>query len=439
MAKLLNTSEIKACDASVKNKWNDAWPQKVVTVQLRQDNVDIKIGDHIKKIDVPGKAVCELCHDVINYGQKGVTSLLEYLFSASLVKVDSQAIFDEVDKFFTKHEIPWENLMSILMDSCNVMRGSKTGFETRVRESRAGHLLDIDGDSCHHIHNASKYFCRQFDRHVEGLHTTIFNDFKWSVDLRDMLKEICLILNIKYTMPDNMVLKALTSLDPTVKYHSKCATLLRKLPELVTNVLIDDKTDGYNAEVIKYHVDKALPATEKADGSRVRCDHYWAAVDKIKYPSLCKMVKALLSCFHGPQVESSFSNMGYTMDSKSNRMDIRTFSAIETVRYGQKATGKKSAAEIYEKGDVLHDIVDSTLCRKMRFAAKRHREAMEEEANAREEKRRRLDVAKSVVKSKKAHKEEEAKRASRSLKKHRENILRKLVERRKGKAKKARK
>lgn len=40
----------------------------------------------------------------------------------------------------------WDNMMSILMDSCNVMRGSKTGLETRIRREKAPHLLDIDGD-----------------------------------------------------------------------------------------------------------------------------------------------------------------------------------------------------------------------------------------------------------------------------------------------------
>ena len=32
------------------------------------------------------------------------------------------------------------------------MRGSKNGFEVKLRESVAPALIDIDGDSCHHIH-----------------------------------------------------------------------------------------------------------------------------------------------------------------------------------------------------------------------------------------------------------------------------------------------
>ena len=53
------------------------------------------------------------------------------------------------------NEIPWSNLISVLMDSCNVMRGSKSGVEVRLR-AKAPHMLNIDGDTCHHAHNAAK-------------------------------------------------------------------------------------------------------------------------------------------------------------------------------------------------------------------------------------------------------------------------------------------
>lgn len=91
--------------------------------------------------------------------------------------------------------------MSILMDSCNVMRGSKTGLETRIRREKAPHLLDVDGDVCHHVHNAAKAFCKPFNNFIEQLYIDLFNDFKWSADLRELFQEICLICNVKYTMP----------------------------------------------------------------------------------------------------------------------------------------------------------------------------------------------------------------------------------------------
>lgn len=91
------------------------------------------------------------------------------------------------------------------MDSCNVIRGSKTGLETRIRREKAPYLLDIDGDVCHHVHSAAKAFCKPFKNFIEQLYIDLFNDFKWSADLRELFQEICLICNVKYTMPQRYV------------------------------------------------------------------------------------------------------------------------------------------------------------------------------------------------------------------------------------------
>ena len=49
------------------------------------------------------------------------------------------------------------------------------------------------------------------------------------------------------------------------------------------------------------------------------------------------MSLALLTIFHGPRVESSFSVMGDVMDKKSGRMNEPTYSAIRTVKYSLNA------------------------------------------------------------------------------------------------------
>jgi hypothetical protein len=84
------------------------------------------------------------------------------------------------------------------------MRGPKSGLEVRIREKQQ-HLLDIDGDLCHHVHNACKAFCKPFEYHVEGLFNDLHNDFMWSSDLKAALQEICLLMNIKFTMPERFV------------------------------------------------------------------------------------------------------------------------------------------------------------------------------------------------------------------------------------------
>ncbi|GBM52250.1 hypothetical protein AVEN_97382-1 [Araneus ventricosus] len=130
--------------------------------------------------------------------------IIEHLASGSVIRVTSESLFKEIVKVFQDHNIPWDNLMSILMDSCNVMRGSKPGLEARIRE-KTTHLLDIDGDSYHHIHNSAKKLCKPFKGHVEKYFTDVFNDFKWSPDQKECCSEICLTLGIKFTAIENMV------------------------------------------------------------------------------------------------------------------------------------------------------------------------------------------------------------------------------------------
>ena len=88
--------------------------------------------------------------------------------------------------------------MAVLMDSCSVVRGSKSGFEIKLRESVAPALIDMDGDSCHHIHNACKKFTTIFDQYLEQLYQDIYNGFKWSEDIQVILEDICECLSITY-------------------------------------------------------------------------------------------------------------------------------------------------------------------------------------------------------------------------------------------------
>lgn len=125
--------------------------------------------------------------------------VVEHLASIELVKTDSLSIFEAVKELIESNDIPWTNLQSCLMDSCNVMRGGKSGFETRLRQL-APHLLDINGDSCHHVHNSVKKFCEPFDNWVERLFHDLHTDFKWSSESKELMSELCFLFDIKYTI-----------------------------------------------------------------------------------------------------------------------------------------------------------------------------------------------------------------------------------------------
>ena len=74
--------------------------------------------------------------------------LTEHLQSFSMASVNSTLLFEDIVKLLEENNIPWHNLRSVLLDSCNVMHGKKLELESRLRE-KCPHLLDIDGDSCH--------------------------------------------------------------------------------------------------------------------------------------------------------------------------------------------------------------------------------------------------------------------------------------------------
>ena len=131
--------------------------------------------------------------------------VVEHLESVALDICNSEMVYTELVNVFHKYEIPWNNLCSILMDSCGVMRGSRKGVEKRVRDTVAPHLLDIDGDVCHHLHNVAKKFCEPFDKHVENFFTDLHTHFKASPDLRGYLERICNLMGKTFTKPDRFL------------------------------------------------------------------------------------------------------------------------------------------------------------------------------------------------------------------------------------------
>ena len=59
---------------------------------------------------------------------------VEHLASISVPTVDSEHLFDELKKLFTRLGIDWKNLMAILSDSASVMCGVKSGLRHELRK-----------------------------------------------------------------------------------------------------------------------------------------------------------------------------------------------------------------------------------------------------------------------------------------------------------------
>ena len=143
---------------------------------------------------------------------------VEHLGSIHVPTADAASLLEELKNMFAKNNLPWENLLAMLMDSAAPMRGKKTGLEVRVREL-APHLLDVDGDSCHHIHNVVKNFTKHFDRFLENLFRDIYTDFKHSADSLDCLKDIAFHMGLTFRKPSNYIAaRWLSVFDTTISF-----------------------------------------------------------------------------------------------------------------------------------------------------------------------------------------------------------------------------
>ena len=482
--------------------------------------------------------------------------------------------------------------------------GLKSGLEKRIRDEKQGHLLDIDGDSCHHIHNGAKLYCKPFEGYLENLFTQIHTDHKWSPELRKALAEVCTLLSIKFTAPDvhipwrwlscynvsvstlrlldpyivfyysflspadkglykiileniyernrvsrearaqikiiqdqlssktltedgknrkrkiceklifkstltklclhfysfgleflkkyvclfqskeplihclhdkqlevfkellscfikperlnfehnrevqglvsldiknsqnhlsqdevlygpkvssiakklhkndstlrdfyekakqayvdcavylqkklplqNQLLQTAMALDPVVKGHTTTLKYLKSLPRLVSTVLTETECEEYLQEVHKLQ-SASLLSPVGADGKPVRADYWWGQAKK-KYPCVGKMALAVLTCFHGAQVESSFSTMGDIVDSKSGNIRTDTYSSLQTVRYGLRSTGKTSV-EYFRRDDKLHSPFQKDIVKNIQSSKRKYEtEKKDNEEKARLEK-----------------------------------------------------
>nr|XP_047140460.1 uncharacterized protein LOC124815724 [Hydra vulgaris] len=138
------------------------------------------------------------------YSENQMLSVVQHYHSKSFTVINAKILFDYIKSLFLNDEIPTDNLISNLSDSTNYMRGKKTGFETLLR-LHVPHLLDIDGDMCHHMHNTVKRFLAPFEKYIEYFCKDVHNDLKWSPDIRNYLSEICGYLGVNYRMPPDHI------------------------------------------------------------------------------------------------------------------------------------------------------------------------------------------------------------------------------------------
>ena len=48
---------------------------------------------------------------------------------------EAENLFNAVDTVLEEYELQWDQVTSVLMDNCSVMRGAKGGVEARIKEN----------------------------------------------------------------------------------------------------------------------------------------------------------------------------------------------------------------------------------------------------------------------------------------------------------------
>ena len=157
----------------------------------------------------------------------------------------------------------------------------------------------------------------------------------------------------KYVL-NNPLLKFFCTLNPRLCQSSLTHENLSNLKRYFETFL-SSGCGEYSSEIQKYVTDPELPLPEEKE----RLDVWWNNVFKTnRCPVLSSLVHPCLSIFTEPMVEGSFSMVNDIIDSRSGHMEIETYSAIMTAKYGLKSS--KSAALKFNRKGILQDPVDST-------------------------------------------------------------------------------
>ena len=185
---------------------------------------------------------------------------------------------------------------------------------------------------------------------------------------------------------NNNGLKTLTSIDPACRGTPIGATIMQRLKTYLPSIIPEAEHDSFDLEVNKYHLDKNIPKAVNEDGSSKQLDTWWAEVFDIDgYPHLSKVIKACLSIFTGPMIEQSFSTMNNVINKKTNRINIETVNAIQTVKYDLKAKNETTIS-CYRHTDILRLPIDHRLCYRVHHSYALYKKKLETLRNARKKK-----------------------------------------------------
>ena len=147
---------------------------------------------------------------------------VEHLGSVDVSSCTSNNYYSKTKKFFLRHSLLWKKLIALLAESANTMQGEISGIKSLIRTRDASHLLGIDGESCHHMHNEVKKVTSFFNYYLENLFRDISNEFKYCADSLFLLEEVTFHMGKKFRKPITYnVCRCLSVYDMSVEFDGR--------------------------------------------------------------------------------------------------------------------------------------------------------------------------------------------------------------------------
>ena len=162
-------------------------------------------------------------------------------------KCDSPALVKAITDAFADHDVPYSNLIQIMSDSPNLMRGKYEGVVTRMTQDYAPHIVDLGGCSLHHVNNAIKNATYKLHKaeYVEEFLQDLSSFFSFHVEFAEEFSQIQEELHI----PKHRLIKYVV-----VRFLSIYSSLKRVLEQYDAIKLL------FQVKIPKYHTKVANQA-----------------------------------------------------------------------------------------------------------------------------------------------------------------------------------
>ena len=120
----------------------------------------------------------------------------QHLGSKKVNFADASNLTNAIAEILSSYNLNWDQVVSILLDNCSVMRGKRSGVETQIRQQNKS-LLEISGDTVHMVSNSAKALLSPFKNFIEEFCMDVYYDIEKFPKQKELFGEFQSLLHMK--------------------------------------------------------------------------------------------------------------------------------------------------------------------------------------------------------------------------------------------------